>query len=427
MQGRAFTYDADGKQTTFNGGWTSGSGATYYYDADGRRVKKVVGGNPVLTTIFVYNLSGLLVAEYSNAQQQSEGTSYLTCDSLRTPRIITTATGAVRSRHDYFPFGEELAAYSGRTSAQGYGADDGLAQKFTQNERDSESGIDFAQARYRDFNVGRFNSPDPLIFQFVMVVDPQRFNLYVYARNNPLRWLDPDGEKVKVAQGSSMEDLYQMVGGEETFNQYFQVVNGQVTLRDGVRLSRANDGVKFLADLIASPDTFLVYTGADASAVARLFDGTTNDKGELNSKGKKIRDEFKNRGSKVATRGRPGSDAQPAGEVFAVVAINPAALNLTQTGIGGFEYPGGWIEAGEQFSGLGQKVQSVSLLIHELAENLDFSQNGTHPQYAASVKWKSPKKDGGFSERWNSYVRGDYHYRARIITPSGERQRLGIA
>ena len=407
VENRPYTYDGDGKLATFNGGQEVSGGATYYYDADGRRVKKVVGGS--VTIIYVYNLTGLLVAEYSSAAPNQLGTSYLLLDTLSSPRLITAVDGSVRSRHDYFPFGEEIAGNGGRASNQGYGAEDGMAQKFTLHERENDT-LDFVQARYRNFNIGRFISPDPLLLQMGMVVDPQRFNLYVYARNNPLKWLDPDGEKVKIATGN-MEDIWKMVGGEEIFNQYFQVVDGQITLRDGVDISRANEGVRFLAEAIASPETFLYYSGADGDAVARMFAGTTNKDGTLNKQGKKIRDSFNERGSVVGTSGRPGGNG-PAGEgIFAVIAINPAVLNLTQTGVGGFfEYPEGFPGAAAHFTGLGQKVLSVSFLIHELAENLQFSRIGTHPEYARKVKEKNPKKDGGFSKRWNTHVSGAYHY-----------------
>jgi hypothetical protein len=208
-----------------------------------------------------------------------------------------------------------------------------------------------------------------------------------------------------------MEDIYKLVGGEDVFNQYFERVGDQIRLKDGVDISKANEGVKFLAEAIASPETFLVYTGADGDAVARLFEGTTNKDGSLNSQGKKIRDRFNQSGSVIGTEGRPGGGNDPAGEVFAVIAINPEVLNLRQTGVGGFfEYPGGIPEAGAHFTGLGEKVQSVSLLIHELAENLEFSRIGTHQPYARRMKERNPKKDGGFSKRWNAYVGGAYHY-----------------
>jgi RHS repeat-associated protein len=411
VENRLYTYDGDGRLASFNGGQGVSGGATYYYDPDGRRVKKVVGGSPAVITVYVYNLTGLLLAEYTSASPNQLGTSYISADPLRTPRLITSVDGSVRSRHDYFPFGEEMSGYSGRTSGQGYGAADGLAQKFTQNERENDT-FDFLQARYRNFNIGRFISPDPLLFQAGMVLDPQRLNLYVYARNNPLKWLDPDGEKVKIATGSAMEDIYQLVGGMDTFNQFFQIVDGQITLRDGVDISKANEGVKFLAEAIASPETFLIYTGANGDAVARMFSGTTNKDGTLNKKGKDIRDKFEKEGTlTVGTRGRPGVNQPADHEIFAVIAINPAGLKYIQTGVGGYnEYPGGWPEAGAHFTGLGQKVQSVSLLIHELAENLQFSRIGTHPEWSNKVKYQNPKKDGGFSTRWNLYVGGYYHY-----------------
>jgi hypothetical protein len=31
-----------------------------------------------------------------------------------------------------------------------------------------------------------------------MLADPQRFNLYAYVRNNPLRYIDPKGEEIEL-------------------------------------------------------------------------------------------------------------------------------------------------------------------------------------------------------------------------------------
>ena len=60
-EGHTYAYDAEHRQTSFDGGASSSGGADYYYDGEGRRVKKVAG---VVTTIFVYNAAGQLVAEY---------------------------------------------------------------------------------------------------------------------------------------------------------------------------------------------------------------------------------------------------------------------------------------------------------------------------------------------------------------------------
>jgi len=56
----------------------------------------------------------------------------------------------------------------------------------------SESGLDFFGARYFSGAQGRFTSPDePLMDQHA--ADPQSWNLYAYARNNPLTNRDPNG------------------------------------------------------------------------------------------------------------------------------------------------------------------------------------------------------------------------------------------
>jgi RHS repeat-associated protein len=69
--------------------------------------------------------------------------------------------------------------------------------KFTGKERDSETGLDYFGARYFGSNMGRFMSPDAF-YKDSHVADPQSWNEYAYARNNPLRYVDPTGENATV-------------------------------------------------------------------------------------------------------------------------------------------------------------------------------------------------------------------------------------
>ncbi len=54
-------------------------------------------------------------------------------------------------------------------------------------------------ARYYRANLGRFTTVDPVTTIEENLVDPQRWNRYAYARNNPLKYVDPDGRDVKFA------------------------------------------------------------------------------------------------------------------------------------------------------------------------------------------------------------------------------------
>jgi RHS repeat-associated protein len=69
---------------------------------------------------------------------------------------------------------------------------DGRAKLFTGKERDAETGLDYFGARYFSGAQGRFTSPDPLMAS-ANVADPQSWNRYSYAGNNPLRYVDPLG------------------------------------------------------------------------------------------------------------------------------------------------------------------------------------------------------------------------------------------
>ena len=77
------------------------------------------------------------------------------------------------------------------------------ADKFTGKERDSESGLDYFEARFFGSALGRFTSPDPENANGT-VSDPQSWNGYAYARNNPLVFTDPDGETYKICDGAGV-------------------------------------------------------------------------------------------------------------------------------------------------------------------------------------------------------------------------------
>jgi len=117
---------------------------------------------------------------------------WLVSDQLGTPRMVVDSTGSLAGvrRHDYFPFGEEIPGDSSwRTAARGY-AGDSVRQKFTDKERDSETGLDYFVARYYSSAQGRFTGPDSVGGS---ALNPQTLNLYAYVHNNPLKLTDPTG------------------------------------------------------------------------------------------------------------------------------------------------------------------------------------------------------------------------------------------
>jgi RHS repeat-associated protein len=71
-----------------------------------------------------------------------------------------------------------------------------IGSRSSGKERDAETGLDFFLARYYSGAQGRFLSPDkPMADQHAKL--PQTWNLYTYARNNPLRFVDDSGLAVK--------------------------------------------------------------------------------------------------------------------------------------------------------------------------------------------------------------------------------------
>ena len=200
--GQTYVYDAENKMISASS--SSGTLGEYFYDGDGKRVKKHVPATGELT-IFVYDAGGKLIGEYSTEISETPKVSYTTSDHLGSPRIITDENGMIVSRRDFMPYGEEIFS-AGRTTALGYTADT-IRQKFTGKERDKETGLDYYFARYYVAGLGRFSAADyqemgftsvsPRALPFSSRLVPQSLNLFSYVLNNPLNIEDTNGHGPK--------------------------------------------------------------------------------------------------------------------------------------------------------------------------------------------------------------------------------------
>jgi RHS repeat-associated protein len=83
-------------------------------------------------------------------------------------------------KHYTLPFGEQR----GGVSAPG-------DHEFLGKVRDASIGLTLVGARWYDETVGRFLTVDPVMD----LMDPQQWNAYSYANNNPTTWSDPTGLK----------------------------------------------------------------------------------------------------------------------------------------------------------------------------------------------------------------------------------------
>jgi hypothetical protein len=130
-----------------------GGAAVYAYDGEGRRMKKVTSAE---TTYYFYGPGGLL-CEFSTSNAISSATSasstdrtlYRTSDKLGSAVLIINSSGLVIENNRTLPYGEAWLAESTPSTND---------KKFTTYERDPESGLDYAGARYFASAHARFNS-----------------------------------------------------------------------------------------------------------------------------------------------------------------------------------------------------------------------------------------------------------------------------
>jgi len=172
--------------------------AQYAYDEQGRRIRSVVGGiitnyvydgdsNRVLyetdganriTRYYTYSATGQLLS----MTEVGGGTYFYHYNAHGDVVAVTDASGNVVARYTYDAWGSILAQSGTFADENPY--------RYAGYRYDKETGLYYLMARYYDSKVGRFLSVDPDPGD---ADDPITQHGYVYANNNPVMMVDPDG------------------------------------------------------------------------------------------------------------------------------------------------------------------------------------------------------------------------------------------
>ena len=155
----------------------------------GLRVSKhIFVGNSRLVTALTHQ-AGI------DTTEQAAKLYYYHADHLQSAQFITDANGEKYEHIEYTPYGElwieEVAAGL-----------DKLPFRFTGKELDDETGLYYYGARYLDPKYSRWLSGDPAITDYMAgtsageggIYNTVNLNVYHYAANNPVKYVDPDGK-----------------------------------------------------------------------------------------------------------------------------------------------------------------------------------------------------------------------------------------
>jgi RHS repeat-associated protein len=173
---------------------------SYLYDPDGKRVARVQNGAMVKQDY--YDLAGREIAETDGsgtllraeiyaggrhlATWSGSATYFNHADWLGTERVRSNSSGTVCETITSLPFGDGQ-----QTPISSCG--DPSPNHFTGLETDAESGLDHTLNRQFASSYGRWLTPDPGGRKAVTLTDPQTWNMYAYAGNNPTTFSDPSG------------------------------------------------------------------------------------------------------------------------------------------------------------------------------------------------------------------------------------------
>ena len=163
----------------------------YAYDEHGSLPRVLRESNAGRSQL--YGLGGDIL--WNNTSDQ--GLLYLHQDALGSTIALTKPDGSLAGTQSYDAFGATRST-TGITAGSFW---------FAGEQVDAETGLIYLRARYYDPSTGRFLQADPAAPN---LKDTQSLDSYVYARNNPLRLVDPCGE------ASIQEDVANNLGTLQT-------------------------------------------------------------------------------------------------------------------------------------------------------------------------------------------------------------------
>ncbi len=184
--GRTLSWDPDHRLASVT--MQAGGTATFAYDHTGTRVRKTTDSGVMRYPFAGYEVDHtgfitkhILAGDERVAVKRADGQKlFYHSDHLGGVHVITNQSGERVQLVEYDPWG--------KVTRQDGSAD--LTHRFTGEDFDPETGLLYFGGRYYDPALARFTIPDPYIPR---PSDPQAFNRYAYARNNPVNRIDPSG------------------------------------------------------------------------------------------------------------------------------------------------------------------------------------------------------------------------------------------
>ncbi|WP_318663311.1 RHS repeat-associated core domain-containing protein [Treponema sp.] len=219
----AYVYGQDGQRSNkytgnsetlyFNKMWThhTDSGNSIY---GGQTSKNIYLGETRIVT-------KLNAGKEPTYQEEYYKQYYYHSDHLGSASMISDYKGNEYQRIEYTPYGETWVEKTQNTGLEF------LPYKFTAKELDEETGLYYYGARYLDPKYSRWISTDPALGGYIPKTpideEAERYNqhlpgmggvfnhingnLYHYAANNPVKYVDPDGRETYNSK-SLTEDVY---------------------------------------------------------------------------------------------------------------------------------------------------------------------------------------------------------------------------
>ncbi|MEK9132088.1 MAG: RHS repeat-associated core domain-containing protein, partial [Patescibacteria group bacterium] len=176
-----FSYDYAGNRIK-----KTANGESTYYLNDGLTVLNEISGDGTISKSIIKGLEQI-------AEISADGTTtYTHQDILSSTVLLTNQAGAVVAEYEYDVFGDVIGKDEGTATSEK------TSYLFTGQEFDPESDLFYYNARYYNPALGRFISRDVVLGKDGDVLSR---NLFIYVKNNPLKYTDPTGnEEADVTQ-----------------------------------------------------------------------------------------------------------------------------------------------------------------------------------------------------------------------------------